>query len=172
MNIVKSSSARRVCTYIINYRADRQCHHASVVCGADDTVIPDDVLCLLMSVSHCSIWHHFLKVIDGPLGCWWYTYVQCGPSMTSWVDPHPFLSRSILFRRRVCVDSRRHRRSTLYNVRVHALRADEFFSFHNDYFNYFWPRFYIVVLGMTFFSLQFTFSNFYLDYFSPFLFGL
>ena len=29
-----------------------------------------------------------------------------------------------------------------------------------------------MVLGMTFFSLQFTFSNFYLDYFSPFLFGL
>ena len=35
----------------------------------------------------------------------------------------------------------------------------------------FWPRFYIVVLGMTFFSLQFTFSNFYLDFYFPFLFG-
>ena len=39
--------------------------------------------------------------------------------------------------------------------------------------SFFWPRFYIVVLGMTFFFFsQFTFSNFYLDYFSPFLFGL
>ena len=36
----------------------------------------------------------------------------------------------------------------------------------------FWPRFYIVVLGMTFFSLQFTFSNFYLDFYFPFFLGL
>jgi len=39
----------------------------------------------------------------------------------------------------------------------------------------FWPRFYIVVLGMTFcfrFFNQFTFSNLYLDFYFPFLFGL
>ena len=37
----------------------------------------------------------------------------------------------------------------------------------------FWPRFYIVVLEMTFFfQFQFTFSNIYLDFYFPFLFGL
>ena len=37
----------------------------------------------------------------------------------------------------------------------------------------FWPQFYIVVLGMTFFFHfnQFTFSNFYLDFYFPSLFG-
>ena len=39
---------------------------------------------------------------------------------------------------------------------------------------YFWPRFHIVVLGMTFFFFfsHFTFSNFYLDFYFPFIFGL
>ena len=32
----------------------------------------------------------------------------------------------------------------------------------------FWPPFYIVVLGMTFFKNQFTFSNFYMDFYFPF----
>ena len=43
--------------------------------------------------------------------------------------------------------------------------------------SYFWPRFYIVVLGMTFFffiffQYRFTFSNLYMDFSVPFIFGL
>ena len=37
---------------------------------------------------------------------------------------------------------------------------------------YFWPRFYIVVLGMTFFYVTSTFSIFFLDFYFLFLFGL
>ena len=44
-------------------------------------------------------------------------HIQCGPSMRSWVYPHPFIeSIHTLLRRRVWIDSRRHWRSTLYVV--------------------------------------------------------
>ena len=39
-------------------------------------------------------------------------------------------------------------------------------------FFYFWPRFHILVLGINFFYVTSTFSIFFLDFYSPFLFGL
>ena len=39
-------------------------------------------------------------------------------------------------------------------------------------FQDFWPQFYIVVLGMTFFQVTSTFSIFFLDFDFPFLFGI
>ena len=43
---------------------------------------------------------------------------------------------------------------------------------HSNFCNTFWPRFHIVVLGMTFFFQPIYFSIFYLDFYFPFLFGL
>ena len=46
--------------------------------------------------------------------------------------------------------------------------------FHIQYlpFAVFWPRFYIMVLGIAFFDITSTFSKFFFDFYFPFLFGL
>ena len=59
--------------------------------------------------------------------------VPCGPSMMSWVDPHPFIeSIHTLLRRRVWINSRRHWWSTLYELWISIGFSKPIFGFDHD----------------------------------------
>ena len=82
-----------------------------------------------------------------------------------------FFSFLLLF----CLTVRRFKFILLKIVIGWTIRSSSDFLLHwHTQPDYFWPRFYIVVLGMTFlfFRLHLLFSIFYLDFYFPLLFGL
>ena len=76
---------------------------------------------------------------------------------------------------RHCLTVRRFKFILLRIVIGWTIRSSSDFLLHwHTQPDYFWPRFYIVVLGMTFlfFRSHLLFSIFYLDFYFPLLFGL